>query len=623
MLRSCALPISGLLLLTLLAAGCREEGDIRIASLTFEGVEQVDKGDLANALQTKKGSRLPWGRKRYFDREAFEADLKRIQAFYHDRGFPDARVASVDLDLNDRQDEIDVTVRITEGEPIVVDEIVFENFEGLPEREQRRLRRQLPTQPDEPLDRQLAAASRERALNAFRDNGYPYATVRLINDPVGMRRERVILRADPGTVAHFGPVEINGEASVDDSVIRRQLTFKPGDPYSQEKMRESQRTLYGMELFQFVNVESVENREEQPAEVPIRITVAESKHRKVNFGVGYGSEEKARARARWDHVNFFGGARQMGVEGRWSSLDRGVRADFREPFFFHRKLSLNLEAQSWNAEEPVYSQNTVGGRLAVRYQETQRQFWTLSLISEYQRSSVAEEARQDFTIRDDLIALGLEPRGETRGTLGALALDFGRNTKNNLLDARRGYVLNAHLEQAGDWMWGAYNYRMLTLEGRHYLNVRRLFVLATRLNAGAIDPGDDLESNVPFHKRFFLGGASSNRGWGRFEVSPLNEGGFPIGGLTMLDGAVEARFPIAGNLGGVAFADFGNVWAKDWGFDLNDLRYAVGPGLRYQTPIGPARIDLGYQMNPIEGLLVDGEPQKRRWRVHFSVGQAF
>ena len=91
----------------------------------------------------------------------------------------------------------------------------------------------------------------------------------------------------------------------------------------------------------------------------------------------------------------------------------------------------------------------------------------------------------------------------------------------------------------------------------------------------------------------------------------------------MLDGSVEARFPIAGKLGGVAFADFGNVWAEDWAFDLNDLRYAVGPGLRYQTPIGPARIDVGYQVNPIENLLVEGEPQKRRWRVHFSVGQAF
>ena len=81
--------------------------------------------------------------------------------------------------------------------------------------------------------------------------------------------------------------------------------------------------------------------------------------------------------------------------------------------------------------------------------------------------------------------------------------------------------------------------------------------------------------------------------------------------------------PLRGKLGAVAFLDYGNVWLDSFSYKLGDLRYAVGPGLRYLTPIGPARIDLGYQVNPIEGLLVNGQPQKRRWRVHFSIGQAF
>src|SRR5918995_3837266 len=100
--------------------GCREEGDIQITSLTFKGVEHVDKDALANALQTKKGSWIPWGRKRYFDRLAFEADLKRIEAFYRDRGFPDARVTSFDVKLDETQKKVDVTLNISEGEPLRV-----------------------------------------------------------------------------------------------------------------------------------------------------------------------------------------------------------------------------------------------------------------------------------------------------------------------------------------------------------------------------------------------------------------------------------------------------------------------------------------------------------------------
>ena len=71
------------------------------------------------------------------------------------------------------------------------------------------------------------------------------------------------------------------------------------------------------------------------------------------------------------------------------------------------------------------------------------------------------------------------------------------------------------------------------------------------------------------------------------------------------------------------FLDAGNVWAKSWGFDFGDLRYAIGPGLRYQTPIGPIRLDLGYQLNPTPDLVVNGSPQTRRYRIHFSIGQAF
>jgi len=94
-------------------------------------------------------------------------------------------------------------------------------------------------------------------------------------------------------------------------------------------------------------------------------------------------------------------------------------------------------------------------------------------------------------------------------------------------------------------------------------------------------------------------------------------------GDSMLAFTGELRAGLSGNIGTVVFLDGGNVWADSWGFQLNDLRYAVGTGLRYQTPIGPIRVDVGYQLNPIEGLIVNGTPQQRRWRLHFSIGQAF
>jgi outer membrane protein insertion porin family/translocation and assembly module TamA len=613
-----------LLLVALTVTGCREEGEVQITSLTFNGVKQIDKGALMAALQTKKGSRLPWGRKRFFDRPAFEADLKRIIAFYRDRGFPDARIQTFDVKLNDAQDKVAVVLDIVEGEPIRVADIELRGFEVLSAGEMRGLRDSLPLQKDRPLDRQLAVASRERAVNVLKDRGYPYAEVAMRPEEVAPKRERIILDATPGTLAHFSDIGIVGPASVGEEVVRRQLTFKPGDRYTRKEMRESQRKLYNLEVFEFANVESLEDKDLMLAEVPVRVTVAEGKHRKITTGIGYGSEEKARATLRWDHVNFFGGARHAGFEGRWSSLDRGVKIDYTEPYLLSPHFSLRFEGQAWQAAEPVFSQNTVGGRAILRHQANQENSWSVSLINEYQRSTIDNEALTDFTVRDELIALGLDPRtGFTKGTLGAVAFDVSRNTSNSLLDATKGYRLNGHIEQAGRFMWGTYNYFAATGEGRYYLSVARKLVVANRATLGSIDPVANQDANVPFNKRFFLGGATSIRGWGRYEVSPLSGFGFPIGGLSMLEGSSELRLPVWGKLGAVGFLDYGNVWSTSWKFDLGDLRYAVGPGLRYLTPVGPARIDLGYQLNPIDNLLVNGAPQKRQWRVHFSIGQAF
>jgi outer membrane protein assembly complex protein YaeT len=613
-----------IIVVALTGFACREEGDIQISSLEFNGVEQIDKGALSNVLQTKKGSWIPWGRKRYFDRRAFEADLKRIEAFYRDRGFPDARVTSFDVKLDETQKKVDITLNVSEGEPTRVANVELQGFDVLAEGERRTLLEGLPLQTGQPLDRQLELASRERAVNVLRDTGYPYAQVELKENEAGPRQRTIVLAAVPGTRARFGPVEIVGQRSVGEHIIRRQLTFEPGALFTRREMRETQRKLYQMELFEFVNVESLEDRELQPEEVPVRITVAEGKHRKINLGVGYGTEEQARTRLRWEHLNFFGGAQHAGFEGKWSSLDRGVRADYREPFFFGRHFSMNFNGQVWQAQEPVYDLDQVGGRVTLRHQANQQNFWSVSLLNEFQRSEIAAAALEDFTVRDDLIALGLDPRdGQSRGTLSGVAFNIGRNTTSNILDARSGYMLNGQVEQAGKWLWGTFNYWSASGEGRHYLSVGRRLVLANRIRLGTIDGFGDLEANVPFYKRYFLGGASSLRGWGRFEVSPLSGFGFPIGGHSMLEGSSEVRLPVWGKLGAVAFVDYGNVWSQTAHFNVGDLRYSVGPGLRYATPIGPARFDVGYQVNPIDNLLVNGEPQQRRWRMHFSIGQAF
>lgn len=610
-----------------------EESAVRVSSLKFTGVDAVEPGQLKDVLATVESSKLPWGTKHYFTREQFEADLKRIVAFYRDRGFPDAKVRSFDVKLNEKQDAVDVTVNIEEGEPVVVEAIEYEGLDVLPPRDLQDLKDRLPLKPNVPLDRALAQASREATLDEIKDHGHPYATVRITERPGSHERARVLtVSASPGTLARYGAIEVQGNTSVSDNVVIRQLTFRPNWRFRLSQIQESQRRLYSLETFQFANIEPIIVEGQQPEIVPVRVTVTEGKHRKVNFGLGYGSEEKGRASIDWRHVNFFGGARTLQLEGSYSALSKGGRANFRQPYFFGPRYNLLATAQSWHRNEPAYTLNTRGGRVSLersfarRGPLSQRQGTTslsLSYTNEFQSYQVAEFALRDPTAHDLLISLGLDPlNGTARGLLSSVDLDVHRSTADSTVNARSGYTLDGHFERAGSFLQGDYDFAETILEGRYYLALGERAVIAVKARGGSIGTPRGENRRVPFFRRYFLGGATSLRGWGRFEVSPLHRG-LTIGGHTMFESSAELRAPIWGDLSAVLFADAGNVWNDAWAFDFGDMRYDVGPGLRYLTPIGPIRADLGYQLNPIPGLLIDGKPQSRRFRFHFSIGQAF
>src|SRR5258708_39780095 len=115
-------------------------------------------------------------------------------------------------------------------------------------------------------------------------------------------------------------------------------------------------------------------------------------------------------------------------------------------------------------------------------------------------------------------------------------------------------------------------------DGRQDLRFGVRISLASRKRLGNIATEGSNEKAVPFSKKYFLGGATSIRGWGRYEVSPL-ESGLSVGGNSLFAFSEEARAVLGGNLGVVVFLDGGNVWANAWGMTLGDLRYAVGPAL--------------------------------------------
>ncbi len=601
-----------------------------VASIAFEGVTALPEADLRAVMQTEAPSRIPFSRKPVYSVADLKQDAGRIESLYASRGYPDARVERIAADVDPDERTVEIVVTVAEGAPRPAGRVAFTGFAEIEADRLERLPGIAGYQEGAPLEAAWIEEIRDNALFLLRDAGFAQAAVEIREVAGEDGATDLTFTATPGPRFRIGPIEYVGLTSVDEDVVRRRLAFKPGDEFRESRIDETERALRSLELFEFAYVQP--RRDETTGEqVPIRVTVAEGRHRRTDLGVGYGTEERARAQASWRNVNVGGRGRTVGLEGRASSLEWGARASVLEPYFFSRRLSLGGTAHWWFENEPIYRMRTYGGRGTLTWQHDTRDIPRqrgssssvgLTVINDYTRYSVADFALEDASYRAQLISLGLDPEtGEAQGTLVGLRLQLQHSSVLNPLDGRQGQAVSLAVERAGGLLSGDFTYTELVGEARAYRTLGGV-VLAARGRMGGIAAGDE-STGVPFFKRYFLGGSTSLRGWGRYDVSPLTDSGLPIGGLALLETSAEARVPVTESLALVGFVDAGNVWGARGDIDLGDLRVSVGPGIRYATPIGPVRLDFGYQLTPIDGLVVRGRPEQRNWRVHFSIGQAF
>jgi outer membrane translocation and assembly module TamA len=497
--------------------------------------------------------------------------------------------------------------QLTASQPITIDEVRLQGFEGLPVDQQNDLREDLHLRVGAALTDDSETAAGDMAIEVLQNHGYPYAQVRIARETVAPARVRVTIDAEPGTRGFFGPIEIAGNRRVEDRVIRRRVAYLPGDLFTRRAIERSQQRIAALGLFKSVEIRA-HGIDTQPAEVPTRITVEERSPWQWNLSLGYAAGEGPGVDARVSHLNLFGAAQRLDLEGRVSHIERTAEVTFAQADTRHAALSYSLQARQQQIDERDFFAVSRGGQATVSWQWTRQFAGTFSYAAALERSSVDAELA---------ILTGLE---DGMFSAWSVDLDHRHPAADDTAPSR---VLTLHIEQAGGWMPGTFNYYASIGDARHY---RRLLdgrlVLAGRARYGAIAPMRD-EADIPMLKRFFLGGSGEMRGWGRYEIGPLSESGAVTGGKSLFSTTGEARFAIGRRLNVAAFVEGGHVWQDAWTIQPRSLLYDAGPGLRVDTPFGLIRIDLGYQLNRLEGLRLDGEPEKRRWRLNIGIGEAF
>jgi len=602
-----------------------------IWSISFEGNESYSRIVLREIIAARSPNILRKLFRRYENYQLNENELRRdrirIIRYYERRGYDQVQV-DIDISEGDREWQKHVVFRIREGSPIRISSsnVIIEADPSVVNHLQALERFEHAARQHELREGQLYQTIRipdveGRFIEIMRNNGYPWGKSRVEADIDSLARSadvRIVL--DPGPMSYFTNFHFEGIESVPERIVKREMNIEEGDVYDQRKIQEAQRQIFGHHLFRFATITLPD--QEHDSNLDLRIRVREHPLRTIQGSVGFGSEELLRGQVFWQHRNISGTGHRLSFNARGSFIEQRLGGDYLIPYVFNPKSRFIAAPYGQRRLEPAF--------------ELLRLVISNSLVYQHRRTETVT-ASYEFSLNEELSRRQHVELPDTVLGYNTSSLIFTGYYSETMMREPEGWVVQPSVELSGTFGEASFQFQKLTLDVRHFYRATGSTTLAGRINAGTIfyTQPDSLPANI----RFFTGGTNSVRGWSRQMLGPKRptfEQGFfdgyvPVGGRAIFTFNVELRqrldFLFSG-FGFGLFLDGGQVWRAIDRIDERPLQFGTGGGLRYQSPIGPVRIDVGYKINPFDEDLnrfgnIDRGSEWDRIGIHFSIGQAF
>jgi outer membrane protein assembly complex protein YaeT len=595
-----------------------------------------------------------------FVESALGASAGAIRQAYLVRGFAwaDTRTAVNELNpVKEGEGLVRAVIAVNEGPQAVLGQLAVAGAHQVPESD---LRPVISTNPGEPYYRPALAADRDSLVLEYRNRGFATATVTPSTfESEDRRRVDVVFDITEGPQTIVDHILIVGNTRTDEQIIRRELRLRPGEPLGFEDWLESRRRLSALGLFRRVNIEPLEHG--PPTRRDVLVTVEESPATTIGYGGGVeiastrravGPGGEADERLEFAPRGFFEVSRRnLGGKNRSVSLFTrlSLRPDFgTEPgtsgrfgfgFSEYRVIGTYREPRlrGWNADVALTGAAEQGVRSSFNFArrgitaELLRRFATRVPIRTAFRYALS--TTRTFDERLDEEEQAVIDRRFPQVRLSMFSGAAIRDTRNDVVDPSSGTFLSGEASVAARNLGGEVGFIKSYVQAHWFRRVPfgRDVVFATRAAVGLADgfPREEVVDGVPViiedlpaSERFFAGGDTTIRGFALDTVGAPNtvsSNGFPIGGNAVLILNAELRVPVWRDLGAAFFVDGGNVFQRVTQFDLSELRGAGGFGVRYRSPIGPVRLDLGFKMD----RRVIGGTRERPVVLHFSIGHAF
>jgi outer membrane protein insertion porin family len=608
-----------------------EDRDEIVWRVNFEGNETYSGMVLRDIIATDRPSffnKILGRTSAYMLREnEIRRDVIRIRRYYERRGFDQVQV-SYRIDERRKEWRKEVVFEIDEGEPLRIRDVQVA-FDASDESEDvirasRDFQRAISRHDHQPGNRYQSIRSSDVEglfVRAMEESGFAYAEVDISAEIDSVNRAvSVEILNIAGPRKTFTSFEIEGDLSVDERIVERETGIRRGEIYSRSRMQSAQRELFNHHLFRFATIGIPDEPVDSTLTVSIR--VREYPQRSIQTTLGFGREELLRGQLSWQHRNVNQWAHRFSTTGRASFLEQRLGVDYLIPYVFNTHSSFVSSPYVQRRDEQAFTLFRVGFSNSLIYQYSPNLTGSLSyeLTFTEERSGVPESALPDTVLNYNTGSFVIS---------GYYGTGLSRNEP--------GWVVQPSIEFSSVFSEGTYEYQKATLDIRRYTELSSTLMLAKRIQGGAIFTTED--AGLPSNIRFFSGGTNSIRGWTRQSLGPKVpiiedsefKGYVPIGGRKHLNFNVELRQSLHGLIRGfgiAAFLDGGQVWRSIDDIDERPIQFGVGGGVRYDSPIGPIRVDVGYKVNPTDEDLnrfngVDYGGSMQRIGIHFSIGQAF
>lgn len=577
-----------------------EEGDkVYVTDIRFEGNTVFKDKELKKVMLTKEKWFLSFitGRGGYKE-ELTNVDRDIIADQYYNEGYIQVRVKGPVVNLLPDQKSMELLYEVEEGKQFFVGKL---DVSGDILKDKQELLSSMTLHEGDVFSRKVMRADLLTLNDLYADTGFAYVNV-TPETQVDEQANKVdiVYDVEQGIKARIGRINISGNTRTRDKVVRRQVKLAEGDTYSASLIKDSRRKINNLGYFDEVNLTT--RKGDDLSLMDIDIDLKERSTGSFSIGAGFSSVDGLMLQGSVSQDNFLGRGLRLDLSGSLGGSRTVYRLGLLDPYFLDRDLALGFDVYDTEREWADFDRETTGGdvKLGLPITDDIRSFF----IYRFEKKNITN-------VDDDASWMIKEQEG--KHTLSSVTASLSRNTTDFRPEPSRGNISELAIEYAG--LGGSEKFIKYTADHRYFYPMPLGMVFSAHGQLGYIQEMGG--QSIPLDERFFLGGMNSLRGFQSREVGPRD----PVtedfyGGSKEAVFNLEVTFPLIKDMKmkGLVFFDTGNAWADDETM-FSDMRYSVGAGVSWNSPMGPLRFAWGYNLSPKEWE----EPSA----FDFSVGKNF